>query len=229
MTNIKPSNLKKLELVGLYAVILFIVINALVSKDSPIAVVSAICGITYTMLAGLGNPSCYLFGITGSCFYGYLAFDNALWGNLLLYVGYYVPMQALGFFKWRQNLKKESKEIVKISLPLKERLEIFFVTISVTIVTIVILYFLNDKSPIIDGITTIFSIAGMYLTVKRAIEQWLAWFVVNGLSLIMWLKIALTGERVYSTVIMWFVYFLLSIYFYVKWRKEIKTEKLLVD
>ena len=47
--------------------------------------------------------------------------------------------------------------------------------------------------------------------------------IVNGLSAIMWIKIALAGEKVYSTVIMWSVYFLLAIYFYITWRKEIKN------
>ena len=86
-----------------------------------------------------------------------------------------------------------------------------------------ILVILNDKSPIIDSITTVFSIAGMYLTVKRAIEQWWFWIIVNGLSAIMWIRIALSGEKVYSTVIMWSVYLLLAIYFYFTWRKEIKN------
>ena len=82
----------------------------------------------------------------------------------------------------------------------------------------------KDKSPIIDSITTVLSIAGMYLTVRRAIEQWWFWMIVNGLSAFMWTKIALSGEKVYSTVIMWSVYFLLAIYFYATWRREIHAK-----
>ena len=62
----------------------------------------------------------------------------------------------------------------------------------------------------------------MYLTVRRAIEQWGVWIFVNGLSAIMWGLIALSGEKVYSTVIMWSVYFVLGIYFYFCWEKELK-------
>ena len=220
MTVNKPW--KRYEKFGLGIIYLILVCNLIIFKDSPIAVTSAFFGITYTFLAGKGNPICYLFGIMGSGFYGYLSFHNALWGNLLLYMGYYIPMQVVGFFKWNSHLKTGSSEIIKTSLSKKERLILSVITLILTALAIVVLYFTQDKKPIIDGITTVFSLAGMYLTVRRAIEQWGVWIFVNGLSAIMWGLIALSGEKVYSTVIMWSVYFVLGIYFYFCWKKELK-------
>lgn len=220
MTVNKPW--KRYEKFGLGIIYLILLCNLIIFKDSPIAVTSAFFGITYTFLAGKGNPICYLFGIMGSGFYGYLSFHNALWGNLLLYMGYYIPMQVVGFFKWNSHLKTGSSEIIKTSLSKKERLILSAITLILTAFAIVILYFTQDKKPIIDGITTVFSLAGMYLTVRRAIEQWGVWIFVNGLSAIMWGLIALSGEKVYSTVIMWSVYFVLGIYFYFCWKKELK-------
>lgn len=223
MRIIKPNNWKKFEIAAMLAVLFIIIVNALISKDSPVAVISAICGITYTVLAGKGNPICYLFGVTGSGFYSYLAFVNALWGNLVLYMGYYIPMQTLGFFQWRKNLRQDKYEIIKTSLNNRERIRLVIITLLASCALISALMYFNDKSPYIDGVTTVFSVAGMYLTVKRCIEQWVVWMVVNGLSLIMWLNIALSGEKVYSTVIMWAVYFILAVYFYIAWRKEVKN------
>lgn len=220
MTVNKPW--KRYEKFGLGIIYLILLCNLIIFRDSPIAVTSAFFGITYTFLAGKGNPICYLFGIMGSGFYGYLSFHNALWGNLLLYMGYYIPMQVIGFFKWNSHLKTGSSEIIKTSLSKKERLILFAITLILTAFAIVVLYFTQDKKPIIDGITTVFSLAGMYLTVRRAIEQWGVWIFVNGLSAIMWGLIALSGEKVYSTVIMWSVYFVLGIYFYFCWKKELK-------
>ena len=37
----------------------FIIINAIIQKDSTIAVISAVCGMLYTFLAGQGLPICY--------------------------------------------------------------------------------------------------------------------------------------------------------------------------
>lgn len=220
MTVNKPW--KRYEKIGLGIIYLILVCNLIIFKDSPIAVTSAFFGITYTFLAGKGNPVCYLFGITGSSFYGYLSFHNALWGNLLLYMGYYIPMQVVGFFKWNSHLKTGSSEIIKTSLSKKERFVLSAITLVLTAFAIVVLYYTHDKNPIIDGITAVFSLAGMYLTVRRAIEQWGVWIFVNGLSAVMWGLIALSGEKVYSTVIMWSVYFVLGIYFYFCWKEELK-------
>ena len=220
MTVNKPW--KRYEKIGLGIIYLILVCNLIIFKDSPIAVTSAFFGITYTFLAGKGNPVCYLFGITGSSFYGYLSFHNALWGNLLLYMGYYIPMQVVGFFKWNSHLKTGSSEIIKTSLSKKERFVLSAITLVLTALAIVVLYYTHDKNPIIDGIKAVFSLAGMYLTVRRAIEQWGVWIFVNGLSAVMWGLIALSGEKVYSTVIMWSVYFVLGIYFYFCWKEELK-------
>ena len=220
---IDKAILNKYEVIGFIIVYVVLFANAIIVKDSYVALISAFCGITYTILAGKGIPACYLIGVTGSAFYSYLSFHNALWGNLILYAGYYVPMQILGFFQWNKHLKEDAPVIKKTYLSIKERIKLCAIGAVLSVVTILVLIHLGDKSPYIDGITTVFSIIGMYLTVKRLLEQWVVWIVVNGLSLIMWLQIALNGEKVYSTVIMWAVYLILAIYFYLSWKKEVST------
>lgn len=223
MTNYKMEKRKRLEVVGLFIVILFIIVHAFIRQDNPIAVISAVCGITYTFLAGQGRPICYLYGVTGSSFYAFLSFQNALWGNLLLYLGYYLPMQILGYFKWNKNLKSGQKDIIKISLPKKELNILLLILAALSVLVYFILLKYNDAHPVLDSITTVFSVGGMYLTVRRAIEQWVFWMGVNALSLAMWINVALDGAKVYSTIIMWAVYLFLAIYFYINWRKEIKN------
>ncbi len=211
----------KSEYMGIAVIYSVLFFNAYIMQDSLIALASAFCGITYTILAGKGNPFCYLIGLTGSAFYMYLAYHNQIWGNLILYGLYFVPMQVLGFFKWSKNLKNDKYEIIKIKLGEKENLILFTVTLFISLVFVFILWRLKDANPIIDSITTVFSILAMYLTVRRAIEQWYVWAGVNALSFVMWFIIAVHGKKVYSTVLMWFIYFILAIYFYKKWKEEL--------
>lgn len=213
----------KIEKVGIIFVYIALFFNAYFMHDSLIALASALCGITYTILAGNGKPICYLVGLTGSAFYIYLAYSNQLWGNFFLYGLYFVPMQVLGFFKWNHNLKSDKYEIVKTKLPFKETIVLFVGAFFASVLTSFILAHFNDSTPIIDSFTTVYSILGMYLTVRRAIEQWFVWAGVNALSLIMWLTIILNGQKVYSTVFMWFVYFILALYFYREWVKEVNN------
>jgi len=215
---------KPYEILVLLIVFALILYNIISLNDSTIAVISAICGILYTILAGKGKIYCYLFGLLGSGCYITISFLNALWGNALLYLLYYIPMQILGIFKWKNNLKEDSVEILKSRLTRKERIKFLFIGITGSIITIFILMLLKDKSPIIDGITTFLSILGMYFTVKRLIEQWIVWIIVNGLSFIMWLLLIINGTKAYSTLVMWGTYFILAIYFYIVWNKELKQQ-----
>lgn len=215
---------KKREIIFLYLVLFFILISSHLVKDTPIAVMSAICGIMYTIIAGKGKISCYFFGLAGSWCYVWLSLSNALWGNMLLYLCYYIPMQILGIFRWKKHLHNDTNEIIRIRLNTKQRIILLLIGLVGSIFTSGILYFCHDKSPVADGITTFLSILGMYLTVRRAIEQWIVWFIVNGISVLMWLNLFMHGAKTLSTVIMWGVYFVLAIYFYFDWRKSFKTD-----
>lgn len=217
---------KKIEIIGLFTVLTLILINAIIVKDNPIAVISAFCGILYTIIAGKGKISCYFFGLSGSWCYVWLSFINSLWGNMLLYLCYYIPMQILGIFKWKKHLKKDTKEIVKTRLSNKNRITLLFIGVLGSIITSIILHYFHDKSPIADGITTFLSVLGMYLTVRRAIEQWVVWMIVNGISALMWINLVLHGTKTYSTVIMWVVYFVLAIYFYFEWKKVLNKNEI---
>ena len=214
---------KSYEIFGLVFVFLLILYNAIVLKDSLVAIFSALFGILYTIIAGKGKISCYFFGLAGSGCYIYLSFHNHLWGNAVLYLLYYIPMQINGIFSWKKHLNN-SLEILKSKMSTKNRIKFFLIGTAGCIITILILYFLNDKNPLIDGITTFLSIIGMYFTVKRLIEQWIIWIVVNGLSFFMWLNLIIQGTKAYSTLIMWGVYLILAIYFYEVWKKDTSSK-----
>lgn len=203
--------------------ILIIVLTSLILKDNKAALVSAICGISYSILAGKGKLSCYFFGLCGTFCYSYISFKNALYGNLALYILYYFPMQILGIFKWKKHLKNESGEIIKTKLSTKERLIYFSSAILLSGAGYVILRYFGDLSPAIDAITSVFSVLGLLLTVKRCVEQWYVWFVVNGLSTVMWIEAYLNGSNCFATILMWAVYWILSVYFLYTWNKEIKS------
>lgn len=212
----------KIEMVVFPLEILLIIILSVLIGDSKIALVSAVCGISYSILAGKGKISCYMFGLCGTLCYAYLALKNNLFGNLALYALYYFPMQIVGIFKWKKHLKKDSQEIVKTKLTNKERIFYTLISIVCSVILYVILLFLLDQSPIMDSVTAVLSVVGLILTVKRCIEQWYVWFIVNGLSTIMWINAYLHGSNCFATILMWATYFVLSIYFLITWKRELK-------
>ena len=203
--------------------ILLIIGISFYTGDSKIALVSAVCGISYTILAGKGKISCYLFGLCGTMCYAYLAFVNAFFGNFALYMFYYFPMQIVGIFKWRKHLKKDTREIIKTSLSARERVIFFGLAAVVAFLCALVLRKLGDATPYVDSFTTVFSVLGLLLTIKRCIEQWFVWFAVNILSVVMWVEAYINGSNCLATVIMWGTYVVLAVYFWRAWRREMSV------
>ena len=202
-------------------VIFLIIVISIVIGDNKIALVSAVCGISYTILAGKGKISCYFIGMLGTFCYSYLSFVNGFWGNLALYMFYYFPMEIVGIYKWKKHFKKEVREVIKTRLSNKERIIYSIVAISLSLIVSVVLKLLGDSKPFLDGSATVLSIFGQFLTVKRCIEQWYVWFFVNLISLIMWVYAYINGSNCLATILMWAVYLVLSVYFLQAWKKEI--------
>lgn len=205
------------------AVFLCIVLISIYMKDNTAALTSAICGIIATITAGKGKISCYMFGMIANICYSYISFKNHFWGNLCLNTLYYFPMQFVGIAKWKDHLQKETQIIYKTTLTNKERI-IYSVIVFILCITLyLILHKLHDANPVIDSVTTVLSVFAFILTVKRCIEQWYLWTVVNLLCIIMWIGAYLNGSHCFATILMWSVYFVLGLYFLYSWNKEIKN------
>lgn len=202
-------------------VIISICIISVMLNDSKIALISSICGITYTLFAGKGKVYCYYIGLIGTFCYCLIAYKNGFYGNMALYGLYFFPMQIIGIFQWKKNLNKEKNEIYKSKLSFRQRVIYLIITLVLTIIIFGVIKYFKGHSPYIDAFITGFSVLGQFLTVKRCIEQWYIWFLVNLLSVIMWTFACYNGANYYATLMMWIIYLILSVYFLKKWGKEI--------
>lgn len=198
--------------------------NGFILHDTTPAVVALICGATATAAAGKGKISTYFFGIIGTLCYAYMAYKSRVYGNFLLNVFYYFPMQFIGIALWKKHMKSDKQEIIKTKLCKKEFFIITVILILSCVIFSIILKNFNDSHPYIDAITTVGSIFGVFLTVRRCFEQWYVWFVVNGLTLYMWINIVINGDKAFSTVIQWASYFIIGIYFMFVWHRELVSK-----
>lgn len=194
--------------------------------DMIISLIYTLSSLICTILAGKGKYHCFIFGILASILYSYLAFKNSLWGVLALNIIYYIPIDFIGFFQWKKNTNQKTKSVYKLSLDKKKSLILFILAIIVSSIFAKILFVLNDKSPLFDSFITIFSILGAYLAIKRALEQWLAWAIVNLLTVIMWVILIIQGSKTYMVAFLYLIYLILSIVFYIQWQKEIKQQEI---
>ena len=67
------------------------------------------------------------------------------------------------------------------------------------------------------------------LCVKRYMEQWVLWIIVNIVTVYMWIMAFFNGGESIATLIMWSVYLLNAIFMFIKWNKESKNSKIMEE
>lgn len=65
--------------------------------DSWIATIAAITGILCVVFVGKGKISNYLFGLISVSLYAYISYTFKLYGEMMLNLFVYVPVQFIGF------------------------------------------------------------------------------------------------------------------------------------
>ena len=189
--------------------------------DSPVAIISAVAGVMYSICAGKGKLCAYIFGVINCVLYALIAFSATYYGETMLNIIYYLPMQFVGFYVWSKNMNPQTHEVEKNHLDKKNRLILF---ISIAVLTVIYAYILKplgDKLPLIDSFTTVASVIAMIITVKMCSEQWWIWFAVNLLSVFMWWIDFRSGSDNIATLLMWIIYLFTSVFMLIKWEKEI--------
>ena len=105
----------------------------------------------------------------------------------------------------------------------------FIVTAAASLAGIVIytfiLHMLNGRSPVLDSATTVLSVTAMILTVKRCIEQWVIWTIVNILAIVMWLQVYLENGNSAASLLMWCIALANGIIFFITWSRELEPEE----
>ena len=212
------------EVVWLAFCCLATIVLSRVMGDDLLGMLSAVTGILYTIIAGKGKVSCYFFGIINTILYGWISWKMRLYGEVMLNWGWYLPMMFTGFFCW--NRKQDQKHVVrKTRLSLRGRCFAAFSSVSGIALYAVVLHAMNGRSPILDSTTTILSVTAMILTVKRCIEQWLIWTIVNIISIIMWLKVYLESGNSAASLLMWCIALANGVIFFITWSRALEAEE----
>ena len=81
---------------------------------------------------------------------------------------------------------------------------------------------IDGTLPFVDAMSTVFSIFAQILCVKRYMEQWVLWVIVDVVTVIMWVYAFINGTGDMATVLMWSVYLVNAIIMLVKWNKDTK-------
>ncbi|SDM49053.1 nicotinamide riboside transporter PnuC [Paenibacillus jilunlii] len=190
-----------------------------ISKDSLFGFTVFITGVLCVVLAAKGNLMSYVFGMYNTVGYAYLAYVNGLFGEVMLNLLFFVPMNVVGFYMWRNN--SNNGKLSMRQLELKGLLLVGAVCIAGCLLLGLGLSFIpGQNSPYIDAITTVLSVVATLLMVRRFKEQWLVYIVLNMFTVLLWVIRMLEGSgEGLLMIVMWSAYLVNAVYGYYNWNK----------
>ncbi|MBE6391604.1 MAG: nicotinamide mononucleotide transporter [Lentisphaerae bacterium] len=207
------------EFIYVAAAAIAIGVIAMILGDTPLGIASAVAGTLYTMFAGKGKISCYIFGIFNTITYGYISYTRQIYGDMCLNWAIYLPMMFAGIILWNRR-RDEQHTVIKTMLSFRSRITLILINIAAIAAFAAVLHKMGGGQPVIDSCTTVLSITAMLLTLKRCIEQWLLWTAVNLLSVIMWVRVFVsTGGGSAATLLWWLIMLITGIIFYIQWLR----------
>lgn len=191
--------------------------------------VAVFTGIAYVILAALRNIWCWLFAIISSSLYVYLCFAGQLYIESALQV-FYVVMGVVGWISWQKDFKKEA-QLDELSDVSKEddsiktwniRYHLYNLLISGGVAFILGFcfdHFTNQANPYADAFTTVFSLAATFMVVRKVLENWIYWIIIDIVSIFLY------HQRGYSlSAVLYLLFTILAIGGLVAWYKKYKRQ-----
>ena len=190
--------------------------------DSPMALISGVTGIISVVLCAKGKISTYAFACVNVGLYAIIAYQNRLFGEVMLNGFYYLPMNIVGFYMWRKQKDDAGTVIVRRLTPKQIILLIIRLLIAITAYWRVLVA-LGENLQLIDSMTTIPSIVAFLLQIGRFMEQWILWMIINVFSITMWSLLLGTPEGSVTMIIMFSAYLINGVYGFRNWLKLSKV------
>ncbi|PLT48017.1 Ribosyl nicotinamide transporter, PnuC-like [Paenibacillus pasadenensis] len=192
------------------------------SKDSWFGFTVFLTGVLCVVLTAKGKLASYGFGMYNTVGYAYLAYSNGLFGEVMLNLLFFVPMNIVGFILWRRNY--QGGQLTMRKMDVRSLLLIGALCIGGTLLLGLGLSFIPaQNSPYIDALTTVLSIAATILMVRRFKEQWLLYIVLNIFTVLLWSIRTLEGSADgLLMIVMWSAYLVNAAYGYYNWNKGVK-------
>ena len=195
-------------------------------QDSLIGLFSALTGVAYVVCNGKGKLMTYFFGVANAVLYAIVSYKERFYGEVMLNVIYYLPMQFYGFYIWSKNMNAETYEVNKRKLGARGRIVLTVAIVACTVGYGFLLKAIGGTLPFVDSLSTVVSIFAMVMAIKMYMEQWVLWFIVNAVSVVMWAVSFSQGGEHISVLAMWALYIANSIVMHIKWSREVKRKQL---
>ena len=134
---------------------------------------------------------------------------------------FYICMAIYGWYIWSNKINEEQE--LKIT-SWKKQYHVYAIII-VTLLAIISGFLLEKYTqaalPFLDAFTTWGAIITTYMVAKKIIENWIYWFVIDSISIYLFIS-----RELYLTSLLFFIYLIIIIFGYRSWMKKLNANEI---
>ena len=191
------------------------------APDGWLSLIAGVAGCISVVMCAKGRLEFYFIGFLQNFSYMWLAYQNRFYGEVIENV-FYVLTMIWGIFAWGNNMQDgvdDTKDVIAKKFTLRQWVASIVLTIMATALMGNWLTSIGSNQAYLDAATNVMAIFAQIMMVKRYREQWLWWFIIDIINIVMW---AAVGN--WSMVAMYVAWTVNCIYGWFNWTKLNRTE-----
>jgi nicotinamide mononucleotide transporter len=131
-------------------------------------------------LAGRNSPHTWWTGVLGCLFFAYMFFDANLYADVTLQF-FFVVTSLIGWWQWKRGHQGDALPISRVGL--RQLVLALVIGIVATLLYGALLHqFTNAYAPFVDSAVLAFSVIAQVLLMRRRLETWTVWLLVNSIA-----------------------------------------------
>lgn len=177
-------------------------------------IVAALLAISYLFLAMRQDAKCWVAWILSSLMYLFVMYSAGLYMEAALQI-FYLIIGFYGLYEWKYAHNTKAQLTIKIWSFRKHSLVLSFLFFLVISSGYILANNTNAASPYVDAFTTWGAIIASYMVAKKILENWIYWFVIDFVSVFLFIT-----RELYPTALLFIVYLILVVFGYRSWKRE---------
>jgi len=185
---------------------------------STLEIIAVILAIAYLLLAAREHIACWYCAFVSSALFSVIFWDVSLLMESLLNV-FYVVMAVVGWYEWRRGGQAHTGVQIRTLAAWQHGMIIAVLIVAALINGYFLQLYTGASWPFLDSFTTWASILTTFMIVWKVLENWIYWFVIDGISIYLYLDRGLT-----LTAGLFAAYLVIVVFGYLHWRRLYRAQ-----
>jgi len=185
----------------------------------PTELAAVITGLIYVLLAARGSSWCWPWGIVSAALWAYATYTlYDLISDAILQL-FYVGMGIWGWSSWLRKDERTGQKLIEQWL-IQDHAWILIIGL---LFGLAFGYFFDTytsaAATYLDAVTTVFAMVATWLTVRKVLENWIYWIVVDAVYVYLYWS---RGSQLFTGLMVFYI--VIAIFGWIEWKRQLQQQ-----